>query len=438
VKSISLKVTFWSVAALVLSLAAFILIGNSVIGRSATQNFTQFNHVLFPQAIAAYQAHGADGLSSYLHELNRPGAVQFYMCDPRGRDLERGTDLSALVQETVGSHRPYFRNRDAITMGLSSEDGRYIWLVSSPAPSFVLFAPFYVLLLVTVAVLFWLITANISRPLRHLAQVVDRFGQGDLKARSTAKSKDEIGNLSKSFNAMAERIQTLLTTERQLLQDVSHELRSPLARLTFEAELVRKTADRDVSAKRLRHEIDRLSELVGTLIDMARAEGEPGTIEMEDLSLNDLVLTTVEDCEIEARARDCRIRAIAGEEICLKGNAELLRRAMENVLRNAIRYSPVDSIVEVTLEHEEEFTAIFVRDHGSGFPVEAAQRIFDPFFRTDASRDENTGGLGLGLAIARRAVRAHRGDITAANVSPGALLKIVLPLHSKAGESICS
>ena len=433
-KSISLKVTVWSVAALVLSLAAFIFIGDSVVGRSAAQNFTQFNHVLFRQAIAAYQAGGANGLSSYLHELNRPGAVQFYMCDSRGRDLERGADLSALVQETVGSHRPYFKNRNAITMGLSSEDGRYIWLVSSPAPSFVLFAPFYVLLLVTVAVLFWLITANIARPLRHLAQVVDRFGQGELKARSSAKSKDEIGNLSRSFNAMAERIQTLLTTERQLLQDVSHELRSPLARLTFEAELVRKTADRDVAASRLRHEIDRLSELVGTLIDMARAEGEPGTIEMEYLSLNDLVLTTAEDCEIEARDRHCKFIVIAPEVFCLEGNAELLRRAFENVLRNAIRYAPVDTTVEVKLVREGDLAVISVRDWGSGIPVEVAERIFDPFFRTDASRNENTGGLGLGLAIARRAVRVHRGDITAANVSPGALLRIVLPLDSNAGK----
>jgi signal transduction histidine kinase len=436
VKSISLKVTVWSVAALSLSLAAFIFIGNSVIGRSATQNFTQFNHVLFRQAIGAYQARGANGLSSYLHELNRPGAVQFYMCDSRGRDLERGADLSALVQETVGSHRPYFRNRNAITMGLSSEGGRYIWLVSSPAPSFLLFAPFYVLLLVTVAVLFWLITAKIARPLRHLTQVVNRFGQGELEARSIAKSKDEIGNLSQSFNAMAERIQILLTTERQLLQDVSHELRSPLARLTFEAELVRKTADRDVTANRLRHEIDRLSELVGTLIDMARAEGEPGTIEMEYQSLNDLVLTTVEGCEIEARDRHCKINVIAADVICLEGNSELLRRAFENVLRNAIRYAPVDTPVEVMLEREGDLAVISVRDQGSGIPVEVAERIFHPFFRTDASRDENTGGLGLGLAIARRAVRVHRGDITAANVSPGALLRIVLPLDSNAGKQI--
>ena len=320
-------------------------------------------------------------------------------------------------------------------MGLSSEDGRlHLACFLSRSLVCTFRYPSMYFCFVTVAVLFWLITANIARPLRHLAQVVDQFGQGDLQARFKVRTKDEIGNLSRSFNAMAGRIQTLLTTERQLLQDVSHELRSPLARLTFEAELVRKTVDRDVSAKRLRHEIDRLSELVGTLIDMARAEGEPGTIEMEDLSVNDLVLTTVEDCEIEAKARDCRIRVIATEEICLDGNAELLRRALENVLRNAIRYSPVDSIVEVKLQREGDLAVIFVRDQGSGIPADVAERIFDPFFRTDAWRDENTGGLGLGLAIARRAVRVHRGDITTLSVSPGALLRIALPLDSNAGQ----
>ena len=133
-------------------------------------------------------------------------------------------------------------------MGLRSDEGRYIWLATSIGPSTILFTPFYILLLVTVVVLYWLVTMYITRPVRQLAGVVDRFGAGELTARATPRSNDEIGNLGRSFNAMAERIETLLMTERQLLQDVSHELRSPLARLTFEAEMVRKTTDRDVTA----------------------------------------------------------------------------------------------------------------------------------------------------------------------------------------------
>ena len=191
---------------------------------------------------------------------------------------------------------------------------------------------------------------------------------------------------------MAERIQTLLVTERQLLQDVSHELRSPLARLTFEAEMVRKTADRDAAATRLRHEIERLSELVGTLIDMARAEGEPGTVEMEEVCLNDLLLSIAEDCEVEAVNRGCTIDLTLPDVINLHGNTELLRRAFENIIRNAIRYAPPGTAVEVVQQLEDDAVVISVRDRGLGIPSELNERVFDPFFRVDSSREEKTGG----------------------------------------------
>jgi signal transduction histidine kinase len=429
VKSISLKVTIWSVAALAISLAVFVFIGDSVIGKFANQHFTQVNQQLFRLAIAAYHSDGKTGLARYMQELNQSGGTQYSICDASGHDLETGEDHSELIRASVGKERPYRGEHYRFTMGLRSDEGRYIWLVTSVGPSSILFAPFYILLLVTVVALYWLVTMYITRPVRQLATVVDRFGTGELTSRATPRSNDEIGNLCRSFNAMAERIHTLLTTERQLLQDVSHELRSPLARLTFEAEMVRKTTDRDAAATRLRHEIERLSELVGTLIDMARAEGEPGEVEIEALCLNDLLLTTVEDSEIEAHAAGCSIDVNAPEETILQGNAELLRRAIENVLRNAIRYAPPESTVEVRLEREESCARITVRDYGPGISEKLRERIFDPFFRADASRDERTGGLGLGLAIARRAVRVHHGDITAANASPGALLTITLPLH---------
>jgi len=283
------------------------------------------------------------------------------------------------------------------------------------------FAPFYLLVLATVGALYWLVAARIAAPLRRLTLVVDRFGRGDLAVRSLAESKDEIGNLGNSFNAMAERIQTLLIAERQLLQDVSHELRSPLARLTFEAEMVRKTNDRDASAVRLRREIERLSELVGTLIDMARMEGDPATVDMEDVSLNDLLKNLTEDCAIEAEAHLCRVVFTASATLKVRGNAE-------NVIRNAIRYSPPDAAVEIHLYRNDGEIKIAVRDHGPGLPENVIPRIFDPFFRADPSRDEATGGVGLGLAIARRAIRVHHGDITAENAHPGAILLFSLPV----------
>jgi two-component system sensor histidine kinase CpxA len=150
---------------------------------------------------------------------------------------------------------------------------------------------------------------------------------------------------------------------------------------------------------------------------------------MDVLCLNDLLLATAEDSEVEAQAAGCNIDVKAPQETCLQGNAELLRRAIENVLRNAIRYAPPQSTIEVRLVCEDDCARIAVRDYGPGIPEKLRERIFDPFFRADASRDERTGGLGLGLAIAQRAVRVHRGEITATNASPGALLTITLPLH---------
>ena len=428
-KSISIKVTMWSVAALVVSLAVFLFIGDKVIGKSAGENLTQVNQMLLHGAIDALRAGGSQGLERYMQELNRYGTTRYQMSDASGHDLVTGGDDSEMVRVTVGAGRPFYRVHGRMIVGLQSEDGRYIWLGTSIGPSPVLFAPFYILLLLTVVVLYWLVTAFITRPVRQLAAIVERFGSGELTARATPRSNDEIGNLGSSFNAMAERIETLLMTERQLLQDVSHELRSPLARLTFEAEMVRKTTDRDVTATRLRHEIERLSELVETLIDMARAEGEPGAIEMEEFCLNDLLTMTVEDCDVDAQGAGCRIDVSLEPETIVEGNAELIRRAVENVLRNAIRYSPRGGSVEVTLKREGDIANITVRDYGPGIPEALTQRIFDPFFRADASRDERTGGLGLGLAIARRGVRVHHGDITAKDASPGAMLTISLPLH---------
>lgn len=427
---ISLKVTIWSVCALALSLACFILLGNLVLGRSATRNFQEFNQVLLREAVIEYEAGGASELSRFLRELNSRGDVQVHLTDARGRDLATGEDHSEIVRETVGRQRPYYSKSNRIAMGLGSEDGRYIWIVTTSTPSLILFAPFYLLLLGTVTALYWLVATQITRPLRQLALVVDRFGRGEMRVRASTQSKDEIGSLSTAFNSMADRIGTLLTAERQLLQDVSHELRSPLARLTFEAEIVRKTSNPAESATRLRREIKRLSELVGTLIEMARAEGDPGTVQIEELCLNDLIVEIADDCRIEAESRASGIEVSLHDVIHVHGNPELLRRAIENVLRNAIRYTPVDTCVEIRLEHHEDRAAILIRDYGPGIPAEFSERVFDPFFRVDSARAEESGGLGLGLAIAQRAVRVHHGTISAGNASPGAVFKIELPVDS--------
>jgi two-component system sensor histidine kinase CpxA len=227
---------------------------------------------------------------------------------------------------------------------------------------------------------------------------------------------------------MAERIGTLLSAERRLLQDVSHELRTPLARLSFAAELVRTAKDPETAVARLKKEIQRLTDLVGALLQVTRAEGDPAASSQDALRLNELVTQVVEDCRVEADARGCHIALLDSTPLEVRGDREILRRAIENVVRNSIRYAPPSSDVDVQLEGDRGNVRISVRDHGPGVPEEALSKIFQPFFRVDDSRDSATGGMGLGLAIARRAVGVHHGAMWARNAQPGLEVCIELPL----------
>jgi two-component system sensor histidine kinase CpxA len=428
--SISAKIILWSVAALILSFAVFFLVAQNVIGNAMMERFEQYNILHFEQARAAYETGGPVELTRFLSRVCLPDLEQCYLTDAAGKDLATGEDRREMTQGIARRSQAAVKRKGKMILGTASGDGRYVWVLVVTPPSAARLAPFYLLVLAVVGVLYWLAAANIASPLRRLAAVVDRIGRGDLAARAETSSKDEVGNLGRSVNAMAERIQTLLMAERQLLQDVSHELRSPLARLTFEAELVRKTSDRDAAAARLRHEIDRLSELVGGLIEMARAEGDPGSVDMEIVCISELLQSVAGDCAVEAAARGCTISAAPLEAVDILGNGELLRRAIENIVRNAIRYSPAGATVEAGLRRDGQHLVISVRDHGPGIPEDLIPRIFDPFFRVDPSRTEGTGGPGLGLAIARRAIRVHHGDITAENARPGARFRITIPIDS--------
>jgi two-component system sensor histidine kinase CpxA len=230
---------------------------------------------------------------------------------------------------------------------------------------------------------------------------------------------------------MAERIETLLTAERRLLQDISHELRTPLARLSFAAELSRTAEDRNAATARLKKEISRLTDMVGALLQVTRAEGDPSSRNLTDLPLNDFLREVVDDCAVEAEARGCRVSLETSESLHFRGDRELLRRAMENIVRNAIRYAPEGTPVEVKLASDHDDAEISVRDYGPGVPDAELPKIFKPFFRVDESRDSSTGGVGLGLAIAHRAVTVHHGTMTAKNAEPGLLVSIELPLRSE-------
>jgi len=242
--------------------------------------------------------------------------------------------------------------------------------------------------------------------------------------------QDEIGQLARSFNQMADRLQKLIVSERRLLGDISHELRSPLARLKFAIKLARTSADSKTSLDRIERDVDRIAALVADIVEFNFIECGPVAQETGIARAADIMDDVIRDCAMEAEIRGCRIAvkgSLVGE---IEGNRELLRRAVENVLRNGIRYTPDHSTIDVSVSENTHTAIITIRDYGPGVPEQALSQIFDPFFRVEEARNAMGGGSGLGLSIAKQAMQAHHGAITAENASPGLRVHITIPLRS--------
>jgi len=294
----------------------------------------------------------------------------------------------------------------------------------------------YAAVLVIGGLLCLALARHISRPLVALAGAVNSIAQGRLHTRvgpRIAKRRDEVGRLARDFDRMAERIETLVAGQRRMLGDVSHELRSPLARLTVAAELARREAPASSAEyfARIDIEASRVDRLIEQLLTLARIESGVDDELRGAVNLTELVQEVVGDGAFEARAAGKQVTLTAGDDIVLEGRADLLRSAVENIVRNAIRYTPPGADVEVALRVNGERAApaarLTVRDHGPGVPSDAAADIFRRFWR--AGGQPSTDGAGLGLAIADSVVRLHGGTIGAANADTGGLLVTIdLPM----------
>lgn len=438
-RSVYAKITLWSFGTLLLSLVAFFFVTAVVSFQAAhrTGSFGRIQSMELESATEAYQSGGPRQLQIYVDRLRRYVSGEHFLTDAKGVDLLTGIDRSAMLADAVpeGGRPKHFGGR--MVLMAKSADGRYCWISQMGAPPMDIgnYLPYYALILGAIALLCWLLALTIVSPLRMLARTVDRFGAGDLSVRVNSQRRDEIGELSQAFDRMAERIGTLLSAERRLLQDISHELRTPLARLSFAAELVRTADNPNEAVARLKKEIQRLTDLVSTLLQVTRAEGDPSAATFENLWLDDLLADVMEDCRVEADARGCSLTISSSLHVAFDGDRELLRRAMENVIRNAIRYAPADSTVDVELTGSHDAARIAVRDYGPGVPEDALSKIFQPFFRVDDARESSTGGVGLGLAIAMRAVGLHHGAMGARNMHPGLQVWIELPLIGSGADS---
>jgi signal transduction histidine kinase len=428
-RSVYAKVLLLSFGILIFSLGGFLVISRTMTYRSfGKQTPVGRNAAMqFEEARLEYETGGAKALSSYLgwqHAFYPK--LQFYFAR-KGRDLVTGEDRSQLLARAK-SRWALLTVASPIVVAVPSADSEDAFLIDIPPQDVMLYLPYYLLLLGAITILCWGLALQFASPLNRLTETVRGFGIGSLSARVNSRRHDEIGDVARAFDQMADRIESLLTAERRLLQDISHELRSPLARLSFAAELTRTSADREAAAMRVTREVDRLSDLVGKLLEVTRPAGDQSARDLGNVALDGLLRELVLDCEIEAAARGCQLILNGSNPLELKADRELLRRAIENIFRNAIRHAPPGSSIEITVNSEAGNASVSVRDYGCGVPAEALQKIFQPFFRVDNSRDTTTGGVGLGLAIAKRAIQVHRGHIWAENAEPGLRVFVDLPL----------
>ena len=266
----------------------------------------------------------------------------------------------------------------------------------------------------------------LTRPIRHLRKVSTRLAEGDLGARVTpliGSRNDELSDLGKDFDFMAARLQTLLNAQRQLLHDVSHELRSPVARMRLAVGIARQQPEKvEMALERIERETERLDELLGQILTLARLESGLSNDAKEPVSIDELLEEIIQDVGFEAQASGKAITYHASVKARVEGQRELLRRAFENVIRNAIKYTADASTVEVTLTAESRKPIVLIRDHGPGIPEDELGKVFRPFYRLPPEKDKTqASGYGLGLAITRRALEKHAGTVSLSNAAGGGL-----------------
>lgn len=294
-----------------------------------------------------------------------------------------------------------------------------------------------IMLLIGGLVAYWL-ARYLSRPLRQLRTAAQRIAEGDLDVRVTPALRgatEEVVEVAHDFDRMAERIAQLLEAQQRLLRDVSHELRSPLARLRVALELARNAKGLDQAAPhfdRIELETERLGDLIGQILTLTRLEAE-GPVR-EELDFGALVSELVEDADYEARATGREVVLESEGSWNIPGRADVLRWAIENVLRNAIRFTDEGTKVQVSIRETKDELQLVIRDHGPGVPGDEREAIFRPFYRVSTSRDRKSGGSGVGLAIAHSAAHVHGGSIAADNHPEGGLV-VTLRLPKRVSEA---
>ncbi|MFZ0340283.1 MAG: ATP-binding protein [Terracidiphilus sp.] len=412
------------------------------------------------RAAAAYESGGCAAVDALSTEIEQQIALK----DIAGRDLcnAHGLSLPAASEQfptrvTSSQTGEQFIWRVPIT---SSIGKKYFFLLGRPhveqphslLDDLVHFAsPTLPVAIVVGGLTTFVLVLFFTRPIAGLRKAARELAHGNLKARVQEpvrrwrfSSGDEFHGLLRDFNHMAERLESLVGAQQLLLRDVSHELRSPLARLSVALELAREDGSPEMAKHldRIERETEKLNQLIGQLLTLSSMEAIENVERFEPVSLRQIVAQMIPDAQYEASQRQCSVAFHAVNDCTVQGNRHLLYRAMENILRNAIQYTKPGTEVEIRVAAESDeaghaVSVVEVSDHGPGIPEAEIDAIFRPFYRVDRARSQDTGGFGVGLAIAERAVKLHGGQVSGRNRSGGgAIIRMQFPSTMNAIKKI--
>ncbi len=449
--SLFLKIflSFWMAFALFLVLAILVTLAF----RPRTSSWEALLATTMNDSVNIYEQQGKSGLRDYLDNLDRTQHVRAYLFNENMEEISHRGAPEWVLRVASGGPRvphegfifpappPVLRDSRASSDGLH----RYT-LVLAPPPGPRLFlgprglpVPGLIIAVISSGLVCYVLAWFLTMPVVRLREATRKLAAGDLTARAGApniRRRDEVAGLMRDFDTMAERLENLVKAQSRLLNDISHELRSPLARLNVALGLARQRSGAESASmlERIELEAGRLNELIGRLLTLARMEDGEQRVPSTPVLLDEVVLSVAEDAEFEAQARHCHVKSeIPAGSWGARGDVSLLHSAIENVVRNAIRYTREGSTVEIRLEKiegaEGAEAVVRVTDCGDGVPEDALEKLFQPFYRLDDARGRQTGGVGLGLAITERAVRFHGGRVSATNRAQGGLMvEICLPL----------
>ena len=399
-------------------------------------------------AVGEMERGGPSAVTAYLDDLSRTAHTQACLFYQNGTSVagDRCDSFRSLIERAADSsgHSAFDIRYGLVRVALQlpSRNGPpYVFATQLPAGPRAAFGPnpgglalHWIVAFGVSGLICYLLARYLTRPISQLQAASRLLAAGKLETRAATDAQrrsDELGELIRDFNTMAERIEDLVFSQRQLISDVSHELRSPLARLIVAMDLARERKGGDPAFDRMEKDFERLSEMVGRLLTVARLDAASASVEMKTLNLRALVAEVVSDAEFAAGERQRSVHFPAGVDLYVQGNADLLRSAIENIVLNALRYTASGTAVDVHLQADTASASaqLTVRDHGPGVPDKELQNIFRPFYRVDNARDEQSGGTGLGLAITDRVIRLHRGSVSAANDPNGGLeLRVRIPI----------